>query len=88
MAVPIKLLILNPEDNFGNGLRSIREKSSEFIDISDYGEALSDSTSSSNPARVIKNNKVYKIIKTYFDLDNNQRVVLAKIDHERYDDVG
>ena len=74
-------------DNFGNGLRSIRAKASDLIDISDYADALSDSTSSGNPARIIKNNKVYRIIKTYFDLDNNVRIVLAKIDHDVYDDV-
>lgn len=87
MTPPIKLLILKPEYKLGNGLKAIREKSSEFIDITDYETALSDATSSTNPSYVIKENKVYRIIKTYIDLDNNVRIVLAKPDHERYDDI-
>lgn len=83
--VPIKALLIGKEEKLGNGLAVIRERESEMISIDDYEVALSDATSSGNPARIIKNNKVYKIIKNYFDLDNNTRIILAKEESEVFD---
>ena len=83
--MPIKLLLLNPEDKLGNGLRAIREKESDLIDISNYEPGVSDPAITTNPGYVIKDNKVYRIIKTYFDLDKGYRVFIAKLDMEGYD---
>ena len=85
MTVPIKALLIGKEEKLGNGLAVIREKESEMISIDDYEVALSDATSSGNPARIIKNNKVYKVIKTYFDLDKNARIILAKEEENGFD---
>ena len=83
--VPIKALLIGKEEKLGNGLAVIRERESEMISIDDYEVAVSDATSSGNPARIIKNNKVYKIIKNYFDLDNNARIILANEESEVFD---
>ena len=85
MIIPIKVLLIDKNEKLGNGLAVIRERESEMITIDDFEVALSDATSSGNPARVIKNNKIYKIIKTYFDLDNNCRIVLAKEEENAFD---
>ena len=85
MAAPVKLLLIAKDEKLGNGLASIREKESEMIAFDDYEPGLSDSTSSTNPSRVIKDNKVYKIIKTYFDLDKRCRIMLAKEEENSFD---
>lgn len=84
--ISCKCLLLSPGDGLGNGLNAIRTRESELIDISDYEPGYSDATSTTNPQYVIKDDKVYRIIKTYFDLDKNARIFLCKLDHERYDD--
>ena len=56
--IPIKALLIGKEEKLGNGLAVIRERESEMISIDDYEVALSDATSSGNPARIIKNNKM------------------------------
>lgn len=85
MAVSLKLLLIDSGDKLGNGLASIRARESEMIDISTYEAGISDPTITTNPGYVIKNNKVYRIIKTYFDLDKSARVFIAKEDMEYYD---
>lgn len=82
----VKLLLL--PKGVVRGLVSIREHASEMIDISDWAdEALSDATSSGNQATVIKDNILYTITRTYFDLDNNCRVILAEYDVHCKEDV-
>ena len=83
--IPVKALLLEPEDTLGNGLASIRGLESRMIDITDFDIAMSDSTSAAGHGYIIKDNKVYNIIKTYMDLDKNVRIVMAKLDVERYD---
>lgn len=86
MPVPVKALLISKTEELGNGLAVIRERESEMIPIDEYGNGeLSDSTSSGNPARIIKDNKVYKIIKTYFDLDKSVRIVMAKEEDQSFD---
>ena len=89
MAVAIKLLILTPENEkkYGCGLNAIRNLEDKLIDISDWGEAMSDATATSAYGYVIKDNIVYRVSRTYFDLDNNCRVAIAKLDSEPYDIV-
>lgn len=86
MAVSLKLLLLKEGDKLGNGLAAIRTRETELIDISSFEAGVSDPTITTNPGYVIKNNIVYRIIKTYFDLDKNARIFIAKKDHEAYDD--
>ena len=81
---PVKLLLIEKDDS--NGLINIREHMDELIDLPD-GEMLSDSTCTSNSTRVIKDNKIYTCIKSYFDLDNNFRIIMAKRELNRYDMV-
>lgn len=85
MALPIKLLLIEKGDKLGNGLAAIRAREGDLMDISDYESAMSDSTSTANPNYVIVDNKVYRMIKTYFDLENERRIVIAKEDMESYD---
>lgn len=85
MAVAVKALLLAKDDTLGNGLRAIRERESEMIDISEYEPGLSDATSSTIQQYIIKDNKVYKTIRTYFDLDNNTRLLLCKEQNEVFD---
>lgn len=85
MAVSLKLLLLKEGDKLGNGLAAIRTRESDLIDISAFEPGVSDPTITTNPGYVIKDNTVYRIIKTYFDLDKNARIFIAKKDHESYD---
>lgn len=78
MAIPsYALLIDSPEQN--SGLKAIRERESDLIDISSFVDdnACGDSTSASNTNNFIKNNKVYRIKKVYMDLDKNKRIFLG-----------
>ena len=80
MAATTKILLLSKTDasTYGTGLNVIRELEDNLEDLADdFPDHLDDSTSSSNWQRIIKNNVVYRIIKTYFDLDNNWRIVMA-----------
>lgn len=90
MAVPTKLLLLSKEDlvAHGTGLKAIREMESSMIALpDDFPEHLDDATSSTNWQRVIKDDVVYRIIKTYFDLDNNCRIIMASADMNPQDDL-
>ena len=40
MAIPIKLLLIKEGDKLGNGLAAIRERSSEFIDITNFEDNI------------------------------------------------
>ena len=79
---PVKLLLIEAEDS--NGLISIRDHMDDLIDLPD-GDMLSDATCTSNTTRVIKDDKVYVCIKSYFDLDNNYRIIMAKRELETFD---
>ena len=76
-------LIDKGEDVYG--LRALREREADFIDISDYENGLSDATCTTVKQFIIKEDKVYNVVKTYFDLDNNQRILLAKECTETFD---
>ena len=80
MAATAKVLLLSKEDasTYGTGLNAIRELEDNLEDLADdFPDHLDDSTASSNWQRIIKNDVVYRIIKTYFDLDNNWRIIMA-----------
>lgn len=85
MAIPIKAILLEKDERIGTGLTALRMKMSSAIDISEYGDALSDSTSSTTHAYIIKNNKAYKVVRNFFDLDNNIRYIMAKNDENSFD---
>ena len=86
MGYPVKILLLDPKDNLGNGLAALRTRESDLIDISGYEDALSDATSVGGlAAHFIKDNKVYRIFKNYFDYDKKTRVYLARLEMEPYD---
>ena len=80
MSIPTKVLCLSTADmSYGTGLRAIRELADVMIDISDFADdnALGDSSAAVNASSVIKDDKVYRIVKSFFDLDNNVRILLA-----------
>ena len=85
MAISVKALLIPYDDTMGNGLVSIREKESELIDITDWSDFTSDATNTSNHGFVIKDNKVYKMIKFYFDLDKKCRILMCKETKETMD---
>ena len=71
MESSVKLLLLSKDDLVihGSGLKAIRDMESSMMDMpDDFSDHLDDATSSSNWQRIIKDNVVYRIIKTYFDL--------------------
>lgn len=81
MAIPAKLILIEKNERIGVGLQAIREKEASAIDITEFGgetNAFGDSTSASNKGFIIKNNKVYTIMKTFMDLDKNCRYFVAK----------
>ena len=79
MAIPVKAILLPHDNKYGTGLNAVRKLASQMIDITSYADsnALGDSTSAANASNIIKNNKVYRICKVFYDLDNNQRILLA-----------
>ena len=77
MAIPVKALLLERDEPLGHGLDVIRKKESEMVDITDYNDYLSDSTSASNCLIIIHNDKVYRVIKNYFDLDKHVRIYIG-----------
>ena len=85
MSVSIKLLLLKPGDKLGNGLAAIRTHEADMIDISDYEAGISDPTITTCPGFVIKDNVVYHVIRSYFDLDKNCRLFIAKKEMEPFD---
>lgn len=85
MAIPIKAILLEKDERIGTGLTALRQKMATAIDISDYGDALSDSTSTTTHAYIIKNDKAYKVVRNFLDLDNNTRFIMAKNDENSFD---
>lgn len=85
MAVGLKLLLINTDEEYTNGLTYIRQHASNMIDISHFEAGVSDPTISTNPGYIIKDNTVYKVIKTYFDLDTNNRIFIAKKSTDNFD---
>lgn len=88
MAVPMKLLLLDPLNNeWGNGLVAINKMRGEMIDFPDDWEtAVSDKTgTSSMQSFVIYKNEVYDIVKNYYDMDNNVRIFMCIKSREAYD---
>lgn len=85
MAPSIKILLLEEGMGLGNGLAALRTLEDQLIDISEFEPGLSDATNTMNPGYIIKNNKVYRMLKNYFDLDKNMRVFICKSENEPYD---
>ena len=82
MGVPTKALLLSHSDSslqYGTGLNAIRKLASQMIDISEFADdnAMGDSSAAVNASNIIKDNKVYRICKSFFDLDNTVRIVIA-----------
>lgn len=71
-----KALLLSKDDDHGNGLRAIRELEDELVDITAYQELMADNQS----WFIIKDDIVYKIVKTYFDMDKGYVVCICKED--------
>ena len=85
MAVEVKVLLLDETNQLGTGLRAIREHENDLIDFSAFESGVSDSTCVSGTyGRIIKNNKVYSIVKNYYDLDKNRRIFVAELEKLPY----
>lgn len=88
MAVPMKLLLLDPLNNeWGNGLVAINKMRGEMVDFPDNWEiGISDKTgTSAMQSFVIYKNEVYDIVKNYYDIDNNVRIFMCIKSREAYD---
>lgn len=89
MAIPMKLLLLDPLNNeWGNGLVAINKMRGELVDFPESWEVgVSDKTgTSAMQSFVIYNNEAYDIVKNYYDLDNNMRIFMCIKSREPYDD--
>lgn len=88
MATTVKVLLLSRGHDLGTGLISIREFEDDMIEISpDILSYLDQSSSSAvNKSYIIKDNVTYRIQKTYYDMDNDCMVLIAKYDVEPADD--
>lgn len=80
MAIPTKAILLGRNEHLGTGLQAIRTKESTAIEITDFvsDNACGDSTAAANKGFIIKNNKVYTVMRTFMDLDNKCRYIVAK----------
>ncbi len=88
MAIPMKLLLLDPLNNeWGNGLVAINKMRGELVDFPDSWEiGVSDKTgTSAMQSFVIYKNEVYDIVKNYYDIDNNVRIFMCIKSREPYD---
>lgn len=88
MAIPMKLLLLDPLNNeWGNGLVAINKMRGELVDFPDAWEiGVSDKTgTSAMQSFVIYKNEVYDIVKNYYDIDNNVRIFMCIKSREPYD---
>ena len=85
MEIPVKAILIEKNERLGTGLTALRTKMGSAIDISEYGDALSDATSTTTHGYIIKNNKAYKIVRNFLDLDNNIRFIMAKNDENGFD---
>ena len=77
--IPLKAILLETRKE-GVGLHVIRKYENTAIDISNFdtSNAPSDPTCCSGGyGRIIKDNRVYRIEKTYMDIDKNVRWLLA-----------
>ena len=89
MAIPMKLLLLDPLNNeWGNGLVAINKMRGELVDFPDSWEiGISDKTgTSAMQSFVIYKNEAYDIVKNYYDMDNNVRIFMCIKSREPYDD--
>lgn len=80
MAIPIKAVLLKRNDPLGHGLKAIRTYANDpekTVDISNYDDYCSDSTSPNNKLIIIKNDIVYVCAKNYFDLDKQVRIYMC-----------
>lgn len=88
MAIPMKLLLLDPLNNeWGNGLVAINKMRGELVDFPDDWEiGISDKTgTSAMQSFVIYKNEAYDIVKNYYDMDNNVRIFMCIKSREPYD---
>lgn len=88
MAIPMKLLLLDPLNNeCGNGLVAINKMRGELVDFPDDWEiGISDKTgTSAMQSFVIYKNEAYDIVKNYYDMDNNVRIFMCIKSREPYD---
>lgn len=88
MAIPMKLLLLDPLNNeWGNGLVAINKMRGELVDFPDAWEiGVSDKTgTSAMQSFVIYKNEAYDIVKNYYDIDNNVRIFMCIKSREPYD---
>ena len=88
MAVPMKLLLLDPLNNeWGNGLVAINKMRGEMVDFpDDWENSVSDKTgTSSMQSFVIYKNEVYDVVKNYYDMDNKVRIFMCIKSREAYD---
>ena len=88
MAVPMKLLLLDPLNNeWGNGLVAINKMRGEMVDFPDDWEiGISDKTgTSAMQSFVIYKNEAYDIVKNYYDMDHNVRIFMCIKSREAYD---
>jgi hypothetical protein len=80
MAIPIKAMLLKENDPLGHGInayRKYKDDPDKVVDISNYDDYCSDSTSPNNRLIIIKNNIPYACVKNYFDLDTTTRVYVC-----------
>lgn len=80
MAIPIKAMLLKEDDPLGHGInayRKYKDDPDKVVDISDYDDYCSDSTSPNNRLIIIKDNIPYACLKNYFDLDTTTRVYVC-----------
>lgn len=84
----VKALFLEKGHDLGTGLISIRKFESDMIELPENAIYLLDSASSSacNKSAFIYNNKVYVIMKTYYDIDADTIILIAKLDTENNND--
>lgn len=88
MAIPMKLLLLDPLDNeWGNGLVAINKMRGEMVDFPDDWEiGISDKTgTSAMQSFVIYKNEAYDIVKNFYDMDNKVRIFMCIKSREPYD---
>lgn len=83
----VKAILLEKNESLGTGLAALRAKEATAVDITSLADGLSDPTSSTNRGNIIKNNKVYTILRTYIDLDSNCRYIIARNENNVFDKV-
>ena len=90
-AVSTYFLLMEKEDveKYGCGLNAIDKlgSTSKMVDItdSDFSDHLDDSTATANWARVMKGDQVYRVIKNFYDLNTNRRILMCKNETDSFD---